>query len=294
MRDLLSLESLRQRDTHYSKGHCLTWGRMSGIVSTSAIQNKVRGSARGMGVDWSTIAEKAFEPRKPGDSEAEGKNKRKKDNAGGGITRSFNAKKVFRSWDADSDGSLTVLEICWGLRSGKNMPPPLMAARIVKHLETLTSEDKNPDWHFMEAEEFSRLLYTAVPEETSMETFVSKYSDPQFLESILPEHSLESMPEEKKKGKKKSRKKKQVKKNPEEKQVKSRINKIFESWDTDGDGTLSVQEIKDALGKDNGDQLKPNELAAVQKYIAALESNGNVIDWLYLDPEEFKEIVWSQ
>ena len=38
----------------------------------------------------------------------------------------------------------------------------------------------------MGAEDFSKLLFTAAPEEASMEDFVTKYSDMNFLESILP------------------------------------------------------------------------------------------------------------
>ena len=78
---------------------------------------------------------------------------------------------------------------------------------------------------------------------------------------------------------------------------------MFASWDTDGDHTLSVQEIKDAValegganGSDVGQRdslLKPQEMDAVKKYIQDLEEGGETLDWLYLDQSEFEEIVWG-
>ena len=265
-------------------------------------RHRVRGSARGMGVDWSTVAEKAFAPRSSAAAPA-----------------SVNVKKLFRSWDEDGDGMLSVLEICWGLRrmgvaaaaarSGEQMLPSIMFARIIKHLEVLTMEDKNPDWQFLDAEAFRELLFTAVPAEAvDGAVFLAKYNDLGLLDTILPEDSLERSPrvETSTKSRKKKKKKKGNKKTKKAQGTKSRLVRVFESWDTDGDGTLSVQEIKDAVALEGGGQeneeaseesrvslLKPAEMGAVKKYIADLEVSGETLGWLYLDPAEFQEIVWG-
>ncbi len=262
-------------------------------------RNRVRGSARGMGVDWSTVAEKAFAPRSAAEPSR------------------INLKKLFRSWDTDGDGMLSILEICWGIRRApsdtgsyvEQMLPPLMLARIIKRLEVITTEDKNPDWQFLDMKAFQELLFTAVPDEAAdNDAFLTKYSDLELLEKILPQDSLERSPDvetTEKSKKKRRRKKKGDKKKKKDEGTKSRIVRVFESWDTDNDGTLSVQEIKNALaqedsqvnGEDNSSVreslLKPGEMSEVKKYIADLEASGETLGWLYLDPAEFQEIVWG-
>ena len=135
------------------------------------------------------MAEKAFTPRTMASAES---------------PPSIDLKRLFRSWDADGDGSLSVLEMCWGLRQmgaaatsvksdGKSQQklPPIMMARIIKHLEVLTTEDKNPDWQFLDSKAFRDLLFTAVPDETSdTNAFLSKYANLALLDIILPRTRL--------------------------------------------------------------------------------------------------------
>ena len=72
--------------------------------------------------------------------------------------------------------------------------------------------------------------------------------------------------------------------------------RVFESWDADDDGSLSVLEIKRALERERADEeslLKEKEIGKVVEYMAKLESSGENQEWQYLDLKEFQEITWA-
>ena len=78
--------------------------------------------------------------------------------------------------------------------------------------------------------------------------------------------------------------------------MKSRVEKVFDSWDENGDGSLSALEIKTALEREESEGsslLHEKEIRAVKRFMDSLEASGKSLDWQYLDPDEFREIVWG-
>ena len=258
----------------------------------------------------------------------------------------FDPDRLFASWDVNGDDCLTVLEICWGLRArfretsegaeeggngaisnaAQTQPklPLIMYARIMAHLEDITENDMNPEWQFFDTDEFRALVLTPAPEEidplnpNARADFIRKFCAPGYLETILPAESLEPAPTSAEPPHAEGGAAAADKAEEESPPEKGRLERVFDSWDADGDGCLSVEEIRaalssgtglpqqqpetaesgpgvelsgDAAAKEGGAQLTEAELALMQEYIGRLEMSGENLEWQYLDAEEFQEIV---
>ncbi len=220
----------------------------------------------------------------------------------------FNPDTLFASWDEDHDESLTVVEICRGLQRSTAAEPalsPVMQARMNHAISTMKKDNLNPEWQYFDAAAFRSLLFTPVPQEENPDTrtaFVREFSAPGFLETILPKDILATPPQEPQPknaaGAGKSSK-------PQTKMPKERLERVFDSWDADGDGSLAMAEIQDALSKGVGlpegaedsasaasvARLTKGELESIQEYMVTAEASGENLDWQYLDLKEFSEIV---
>jgi hypothetical protein len=255
-----------------------------------------RGSARGMGVVWSTLSPKAT--TRPVNQEP-----------------TFNYEHLFNLWDVDKDQTLSVAEICWGLRNqtpnSTLQLPLLMFARVCRYFELFVQSGKNPDWHMYDYNEFKELLYTETVEEANDPGFIATYGNVEYLEQILPEKDMEqcnnptkmdtldetNQDNKKKKKKKKQKNKKKKKKKKKDrlvfggKNVTTRLAKVFQDWDDNNDTVLSLLEIKTALAQPEGsNSLSAAERQNIVDYIVGLEARDENLDWHSLELEEFEEL----
>lgn len=224
---------------------------------------------------------------------------------------------LFESWDDNQDGSLSVLEIVRGLRGGNTNRGVTrrMIARIMWYLEDLTNSGQDPDWDFKDREEFWDLLNRCPPGEATDPTgFLEAYGDVALSDRFLPNLGALALEKPQEGIDDKHKKKDAVPGNrivvpnaaeissegyddtADVEIVKSRVERVFESWDADDDGSLSVLEIKRALERERADEeslLKEKEIGKVVEYMAKLESSGENLEWQYLDLKEFQEITWA-
>ena len=203
---------------------------------------------------------------------------------------------------------MSVVEICWGLRRQNDQItrslPLLMFARLVRHLEVLLDTNENPDWHMYDSVHFKELLFVPASGEAGDPYFVTRYATQEYLESILPAHSMEVDQI----GKSQKQSKHNLHSNDNSngtkklsiqefdgKKVKTRIEKVFEAWDTNDDKCLDIQEIRTALrnsaGKTEPPVLTEGERGDMVEYIRTLEEQNENLSWHELDIEDFEKIV---
>ena len=260
------------------------------------MKSETRGSARGLGVIWSELPPRAT-------------------SRSGTITAPAPAtisSTLFDEWDVDNDGTLSVTEICWGLRrqdQGASQLPPLMFARVVRRLEMLLEENENPDWHMYDADEFNSLIYLPVSEEKADPSFSEQYGTTDYLEKILPEKSMEkdsaavapASTRRRQQSSAAATKKNKLKLKPpltEEEQLygkftkkTSRLERFFNQWDVNSDGVLSLQEIKSALQeRTTSNLLHEIEKKNITEYLEKIHSSEVQLDWHDIDFEEFQDI----
>ena len=257
------------------------------------MKSETRGSARGLGVVWSELPPRAT-------------------SRSGTKTAPVRATStLFDEWDVNNDGTLSVTEICWGLRrqdQGAPQLPPLMLARVVRRLEMLLEVNENPDWHMYDADEFNSLIYLPVSEEEANPSFSEQYGTTDYLEKILPEKSMEKdsaavAPASTRRRQQSSAvgTKNKLKLKPpltEEEQLygkftkktSSRLYRFFNQWDVSSDGVLSLQEIKSALERSTSNLLHEIEKKNLTEYLEQIHSSMGQLDWHDIDFDEFQDI----
>ena len=233
---------------------------------------------------------------------------------GGGGGGELDIDALFESWDDNRDGSLSMLEIIQGLRfggDGTHITTP-MVARILWHLKELQEEHQDPDWDYLGRQEFQDLLETCPPAEAvDPAGFLDTYGSIALIEALVPgvvapvrvEFAEDVAGNSNRSGDGGRATVSTVVTSSEGYDdavdgdvAKSRVERVFESWDGNGDGSLSALEIKEALEREEAEGtslLKEQEVGKVVQYIAQLEARGEALDWQYLDPDEFREIVWA-
>ena len=154
-------------------------------------------------------------------------------------------------------------------------------------LEELINQGQDPDWDYLGLDEFQNLL-TARPsaETTDTSYFLEKYGNISLSEQLLPDVSLldfknstTAREEKTSLGTDAGKRRKNINSVTRSSEgydessedvgtnVKSRVEKVFDSWDENGDGSLSALEIKTALEREESENTEGIQPVVVKKIV---------------------------